>query len=523
MEKQVKLNITAFLIKSDISQKDVLAIRGRKQRSIIQIEGTECEFYWRSNPSKPRWVELFSGVEGLNTNSMQGKSLQGILIFQCEGRVFCFTFGHARHLINPLTIERYFGLKVALSLSDPALIKSIDKANIDKTPFRSRTQSSKYVSLSEFEFKFDWEILKSLTGIVETQSEKSYETITGADSVSISTEISLKEIPKTAIRLLTAYKSKVYRSKYPWIDYIVPLRDKALVDSLDSLAVKSINDEDIDEIWISPPAIVPYENFSGFCYKRRGSTTASEVTHPDMDLESCLSEKKLSKKVTLSNIKSTKIYLYDGSDREIEAWPLYSCLNVELEKDGHRYLLSEGDWYRVDRDFVKEVDEYFDAFPRSPLVFEDYKGKLEGPYLNDIADGKKFFMMDQKFVKLSGATSKFEFCDLLTPDNEIIHVKKYSSSSVLSHLFSQAYVSAESLLRSTEVAEQVNTHLAKEYDHLFEFDAKKQPRAVTIVLAIMQKRAGALHMPFFSKVNFKQYSQRLLDMGYEVQLKKINC
>lgn len=209
------------------------------------------------------------------------------------------------------------------------------------------------------------------------------------------------------------------------------------------------------------------------------------------------------------------------SDQEIDSWPIYSCLNTEVELDGSKYLLSEGTWYGIDRGFVSEIDRYFKGFEHSSLPLPPYGGRQEGPYLVHASEHNKFFLMDQKFIRMKGAASSFEFCDLLTRDNHIIHVKKYSSSSVLSHLFSQAFVSAECLVRSFEVVAQVNTYLAKMSDHVFDFDNRAQPRPATVVLAIMQKRAGDLHMPFFSKVNFKQYSQRLIEMGYEVKLQKI--
>ncbi len=122
-------------------------------------------------------------------------------------------------------------------------------------------------------------------------------------------------------------------------------------------------------------------------------------------------------------------------------------------------------------------------------------------------------------MRLAGAGGPFEFCDLLTPDYHIIHVKKYSSSSVLSHLFSQAYVSAEALINTSDVVTQVNAHLAELGNFQFVFNPATQPRN-RIVFAIMQPNE-TLHMPFFSKVNFRQFAQRLGAMGYQVEVCRI--
>lgn len=53
-----------------------------------------------------------------------------------------------------------------------------------------------------------------------------------------------------------------------------------------------------------------------------------------------------------------------------------------------------------------------------------------------------------------GARSALEICDLLGPDNELIHVKRAAGSAPLSHLFSQGLVSAQSLVTSPMVRER---------------------------------------------------------------------
>lgn len=50
-----------------------------------------------------------------------------------------------------------------------------------------------------------------------------------------------------------------------------------------------------------------------------------------------------------------------------------------------------------------------------------------------------------------GASSALEICDLFGPDEQLIHVKHASSSTPLSHVFSQGLVSAQSLLNSSDV------------------------------------------------------------------------
>lgn len=519
----MKLTINVFLLKSGRTIYDALSDEHEIQPQQFQIENTSCLFYYQTNPSKPKWVDLFSGIEQINTAQMRGRSLQGVLVFAVNDRVFCFTFGHARHLLEKSSIERYFGLRTALSMTDPQLIKSIDKSNIDKVPLRSRSQSSKNLSISEFEFKFDSEILKSLTGIVESIESDEHEVVSGSDSLSLHTDVKLSQLPAIAERLITAYEDERGKEKYPWMDHIVPVRDSTVSSELDDLLISAVNQGCYDEIWIAAPRVIEYEGFSGFSYtSQRGRNGNGPVLGFELDLQRCLIEKGLVGNLSVEAAKSTKIHLYGADYNKIDTWTLYECLSGEVELGGENYLLSEGDWYCIDTDYANQVNHYFEVFPRSNIIFPGYNGAHEGDYLRRIADGIAFHLLDQHNVRVNGASSVIEFCDLLTSNNHIVHVKKYSSSSVLSHLFSQAYVSAESLIHAPEIIEQVNAYLALQGAHIFEFNPSILPRHNHIIFAIMQGSQGDLHMPFFSKVNFRQYSQRLVAMGYHVELAKIH-
>ncbi len=53
-----------------------------------------------------------------------------------------------------------------------------------------------------------------------------------------------------------------------------------------------------------------------------------------------------------------------------------------------------------------------------------------------------------------GIRSSLEICDLLGPENELIHVKRAKGSAPLSHLFSQGLNSAQSLIAGPAVVRE---------------------------------------------------------------------
>ena len=207
----MKLNIVAYLIKEKVSEKDALDKNKISKRTPILIGDTPCGFYIKNSPSKPRWSELFLNVDGINSNIFKSSSVKGLLVVNIENRLLAFTFGHGRSMLEPLKIERGFGLRVALNLGDSEQIKSIDKSTVGKVSLNTRSQTSKNTNVTDFDFDFDQEILKSMRAVVESSNKKYPEIVSGCDSVSINTDIEFDHFPDLAKRLLVAYSNKKYK------------------------------------------------------------------------------------------------------------------------------------------------------------------------------------------------------------------------------------------------------------------------------------------------------------------------
>lgn len=71
----MKLTINVFLLKSGRTIYDALSDEHAIQPQQFQIDNINCLFYYQTNPSKPKWVDLFSGTEEINTTQMRGRSL----------------------------------------------------------------------------------------------------------------------------------------------------------------------------------------------------------------------------------------------------------------------------------------------------------------------------------------------------------------------------------------------------------------------------------------------------------------
>ncbi len=524
-EQGRKQRLTVFLIKEGFEKiADFLSIDGLITLPIEnngEFMGTLA--YRGGFVSKPSWVGIFSGVPGFDQSQILNQGSKALFTLKHENRWFCFTFGASRHLIENQAVEKNFGLIVTLNLGDPNAIKSIDKTNISHISLHSKEQATREIELAEFEFNNDIDLLKSVTAKTPVDSSDEQETLSGRDSVSIYTHVSLETFPEIAERLFFAYQSKKYKERYPWIDKIVEERDKSVVEALDNKMVDGIVNHEFSKIWLAVPELVEWEKLDGFSYTQKGVNwkKAGPVTHPDLSIEPWTHEASISGSLTTKILHAKRIHAI-WLDGTATSWSVYRCLNAELDHEGKKYVLNDGDWYNIDTGFVEDVNKFYSQVPDTAVSMPPFGTMKEPAYLIDAAvQLEDFTLMDRKLIKIGGGHSTVEFCDLYSKSTKLImHVKYYGGSSLLSHLFNQAFVSGECFLHETDFRVQVNEKLPENFK-LDDPSNPPMPQEYEVCVAIMSKYPGPLELPFFSKVSFRQTVKSLRQLGYRVSKLKI--
>jgi uncharacterized protein (TIGR04141 family) len=519
-----KLRLTVFLMKDGYKNVDEFLQVAQLQKVTVTEGGTHGTLYFKSGfESRPPWAAVFEGVPGFNPKAIVNRGSRALYVLKVDGRWFCFTFGYTRHLIAESAVERNFGLIVTLNLGDPDAIKAIDKTNISHVGLQSREQAGRDVGFDGFEFDTDIDLLKSITAKGPVVDGDEQETYSGRDSVSVYTRVDLGTFADIAKRLYKAFQSTAYQKRYPWVDKITQERDSTIVAKLDAALVIAIGAGAVNKIWLSVPEIITWEEVEGFAYKIRSPNPkkAGPALYPDIDLEGWLQETKLQESLTLNHLFNRKIFQCFKDGREPTAWSVYRCLNAELDLDGKKYILNDGDWYNVDSNYVTDVDNFYQSIPASALALPNYGTKTEPKYLKGIPKTyPQFAVMDRKNVMIGGGKSRVEFCDLYSKNKDIIHVKQYGGSSLLSHLFSQAVVSADCFLHEIAFRQDVNGLLPPGFKFADPTKAPA-PSAYTVCVAIMSKVPGPLEIPFFSKVSLKHAVKSLQKMNFNVTKLKI--
>lgn len=134
-------------------------------------------------------------------------------------------------------------------------------------------------------------------------------------------------------------------------------------------------------------------------------------------------------------------------------------------------------------------------------------------------------LLDGTKLKVEGASTPIEPCDLLSEDGGFIHIKhRRGGSSSLSHLFAQARISCEAFVGDGQFRENLREHVHKRNPGLEDLIPLERPQTseYRIVLGILGMSTDDLQaprgLPFFSQLNLVHTTEFIRSRGFQVEL-----
>jgi len=433
------------------------------------------------------------------------------------GRLFAVVFGQGRHLLRDGSYEERFGLRVTLNSVDPDSLRAVDVSTLDANPFHGTRQASREATLGEFGINLDQDILRAVTGRpIEGRLGRQ---MAGVDSLSVRVRVDLTSLPSLLKQYLQKSGDLAYREKFRWVDHVAEVRDKPREEQLFLQLVKVIDGRKAG-VWAAIPERIEWTNFDSF----RFGSMSNGRSYDDITLDrilDCLDGEPIS----LESLQRGSVYcMAEDNPHPVHKWTFLKCLTAELNQDGSMYLLNAGKWYRVSADFVDEIERDLTALlPESPPSLPVWGDENEGEYNARVAGGSDghLMLMDKVMISHPGMASPIEFCDLFSDERRLFHVKRYGQSSVLSHLFMQGLVSANSLLADAQFRLAVNQRLPPSHQ-LPDPNTRPMPSTYEVVFAIGSSEIGPVRLPFFSRVTLRNVVRSLTQsFGYRASLAKI--
>ena len=408
---------------------------------------------------EPPWVKSLNPFLKRHVGNARIATVSAALIVKYEKRIFAATFGWGKSLMRKSAWIRDFGLKITLNRTDPAKLRSIDTKTYEDIVVSTRKQTSRSSPMESFEVDIARDLLRAVTGV--SNDKTFFDRLAGADSIHLTTELPFQDFGDLLDELLVAYKENGYKANFGWIDNVQEV-DREAGQDLDARLISAIQSGETENMHLAPADIVEWQDIEGFNYTK-GKTT---ITYPELELDDYLEVMATEvPDLSIENLKRHSVRVrFTGSEVFQDQWSVYECLVWDTELKSKRYALFDGRWFEVDQTYAKRVDRFVrDLVSTESVLPEGRLGDGEGTYNKSVADNQpaRFALFDRERIKASDAKSPFEFCDLMSIDRQLIHVKKRSSSATLSHLFSQGSVSAAAFLADEKARSDIRSILKK--------------------------------------------------------------
>lgn len=485
-----------------------------------------------SNP--PGWLSFIDSEKSLIDERLHSGGAGAVIFIPIGNRYVAVCFGHIHIALEDDAFERQFGLKVALNSIPSHQIRSLDIATPDAVTFQKRVQASKDSKLSQFGFDKVRDLARVAGGTPLDKTVGKF--MAGRDSLSLTCEIDINDLLGKCKQVLAIYKKDDYKVEYSWFDNLKVVKEEGVLQQLDAMLhheLMQLMSGGASSLHLTPPEIVNYMEGSELHYNGFGSRGA---TFNQLSIDDYVAELKRCK--FSSNVKEIKtkhrIHAKTGDASTFsEQWKLYDCFIYEtsLTVSGESlvYVLFGGDWYCVDANFKKKIEDYFASFKRISIVGKT-KCTNERSLIADLHGNRKdLLMLDQERINPKGVKgANIEPCDFFSDKKQFIHLKDANSSGPISHLWSQAVVSATALVGDHDFRKELRKIVSPKKHPQFHNLLPKPSESVkredyTVVFGIMRNPYvdGTIDIPFFSKVSFQPAAQRLEELGFPIAIELI--
>lgn len=521
MSKESNTRLKIYLVKDEnVDDLDLIkdesssrSIKDYEQKSLYN----DVLYYKKSINSVPKWYKEFLQQTDGKVFSASVSAFFFHDIFIKDKKIkFAIVFGGGDNALNLEKFDDSFGLRIALNLADEFL--NIKKDNISTTQSKTREQAVRGQRVTSFGIDFEKDMLNGVT-VKPKNNNISVGNISGAMSVSIALPITYSDLDRVLVECYNISQLDDYQKEFPYINNIKEIKqDKTLISELKNIIVKLFNDKEEAKVWLSVPEFIDWTDTINYDFSWGRSNNPPTKKFFDVNSTNAYSFIEFYQDVInindFSDFKKIKITPHTVSGRTHDSWTLEDCLYAHIEYNNKEYVYNNKRFYQVNSDYVKRVNESFNKLGTIEPLMDFTETKPENLYIKDVCNGNDdYVLMDQKLEQIQ---TKIEICDIFDKKNKrFIHIKKYGSSAVLSHLFSQAFVSAD-IFADKLYSKKIIDRLIQE-DNAVENDIDKTNYSVTIAIITKENVEIGKHanLPFFSKVNLVSTVDKIQKIGYK--------
>lgn len=474
----------------------------------------------------PNWLGHVETVLNQDENKIDINSehAAGLLYIYLKGELFVIPFGTGWQKIDQLWVVPDFGRKVALNSISADSLVGVRAEQVMAGWHISDERSPVATNVKKFAVEFDRDLVSVIEG--RTEIKEFGEAIRGGTSLRVS--VDFNQLQTTLEVALQKYSSNAYVKYWPEIDNLTPVLDTVLITDLDNELDTLISRKPhAIQLTLATPLLREGVAVTGISYII-GRWNKNSATTPYLSVgawESWLARHKKSK--CIKEAKDTPVHLLDHNSDRIKKVSIYECFGCEIPFTGRQYILSSGQWYEVEVNYVKKVNGRLSKIKAPNKKLQQWDGKLYEDQYNELCMHrdryKDLYDMDAKCTSYGGGHSRFEFCDLLSLKDKTLYFAKIpTKASDCSHLVEQVRRTVELFYSANpEFRNRLKKVIKKYYPQLNStwLDKRPMPQEWQLCLVLLGK--APLELPFFARCGLYILLKELEKSYFDVRVQSV--
>ncbi|MPY50432.1 TIGR04141 family sporadically distributed protein [Streptomyces acidicola] len=415
------------------------------------------------------WCDEIFRTTGIEVSRPVNRSA-GLLMLAVDTEVYAIGYDQGFRLVPDRLKDHRFGLSFASRRVDPGRIRDL----VSHTPGGGRTDitlipgGASVWSLGIVEHA---QIVRRLGGHLDdiplTISRDNPGKISSAEGgAGLRMRLGVEGTDLIAdIRAI----ARVLREEKPspeleFVEHVAPVDDPGLLTRLEVALDDLLGQEPDGRIRVAVPADHWDDYTVARAFRAKINSDAAGRSTDDFHLDYVLCRARIQRaggRLAALREGSVTLYCHSRADRADEIWTSSALRWIEAEVflDSRRFFLMDEHWYEIDQEYLKTIRSHTERLITDSLSVDLppwVLGENERSYNESVPDQRPGYVcFDRDNVQtVLHRGNGVEICDLLSPENVLVMVKRAKGSDALSHLFSQALVAVQTLRNSPEARER---------------------------------------------------------------------
>ncbi|MBD3008415.1 TIGR04141 family sporadically distributed protein [Streptomyces sp. 5-10] len=389
----------------------------------------------------------------------------GLLMLAVDGEVYAIGYDQGFRLVPDQVKDRRFGLSFVIRRVDPAQIRDL----VSHTPGGGRTDitlvpgGAPVWSLGVQEHA---QIVRRLGGRLDgiqltiAQDDRTkISSVEGGTGLRMRLGIEAPDLVADIRAIARVLRDEVPAHELEFVEHIVPVKDADLVTRLEGRLDDMLGEVPDGRIAVA----VPSDHWDDYAAAQAFATKVNRSEAyftDDFSLEYVLNRARVHRAGTrFAALRdgTVTLYAHTRAEKRDVIWTssVLRWIEAQVTLGVRRFFLLDGQWYEIGEAYLEairsQVQRLITGTPSVDLpawVLGD-KERDYNESVPDLRPGYVCFDRDNVRTALHRGNG-VEICDLLSPDDVLVMVKRAKGSDALSHLFGQAVVAVQALLHSPE-------------------------------------------------------------------------